>query len=575
MYSIEAGTRVFSELCSRCDCTSVVLDDPVTQKGLSLFFNRHDPKKYIHPDTLNRGVCNIPELGNIMKEFKLDTTTGRGVAKYDTLYEHSMWAYKAAVHMVSTKRVVLDIAGGIPEEYHSIFQLSAFLHDVGKATGDKVYWRKPGHSIEGYKMLTPGTDNIPTGLGQHLTEYLSRKCDISPEEVAICAIASHMHYNISDVFDYHDGLSQAFTPNMYVIKLLAAIGNSGYNLDPVIVFRICRGVSYADVEGHEDASVSPVGMLGSDSKTMNKVVERYSIGFFLTESIERIVKRTISTGTVVVDQRSGICLYKMSNKGDSKVNRDVTVLRIHDQETMERITKQGVFSSTDTISQSTLNKATDMDMKTAHEAIQNHIIMDAKINAAKAVPHSLSEPSTHDIHDTWKSSNKDLDQLVNELKQVFGESAVVGLPDVFASTDITSHVDNVLLTRAKSILADRDIIVVQHIETFVNNVSGEDFPNVTMSPYGLVSAAMVSGWTDLLVSLVSQIAIDKIHSCGCVDVESAEALDFGPNHGVVFLKEGIVSETCPCITAEYRPLPGSQIQHQNKTHQPKVCRSTR
>ncbi len=218
--------------------------------GLRKFIQNYDIKGFVDPG-LPTEICNVFILRDILSVYPSSYNTDRG----STLYEHSKWTYYVSTSYLKSGKYMdpLEI------NYHRALQLASFLHDIGKIEGRKKLSHR--HALDGFRIL-----NTKSPIRKYL---LGLKCNISVVELAICAIACGMHYDIGRLFIYlSDEKSQlGLSPIMYTIKLLALIGHTGINLDPYILFNICRAVSYADVEAAHVACKTDNGFINTEKDT--------------------------------------------------------------------------------------------------------------------------------------------------------------------------------------------------------------------------------------------------------------------------------------------------------------------
>lgn len=196
---------------------------------------------YWSPPEERRGLCNLSKLLRDMSNYYI--TPGYQTSHTGDLMDHSLWTYYLLVNQTQLPRIYQPwYLQDISSSYYPVLQVSGLLHDVGKA-GDLnlEYTQKPNHPLQSWVYFHEGNYHWVDRSKISLTEYLSQNCGLTPEEWNLVSIIAALHYDLGDFFE------KKLSGNELIYRLKSHIQSTGISFDPVIVFRILRAVTFADI----------------------------------------------------------------------------------------------------------------------------------------------------------------------------------------------------------------------------------------------------------------------------------------------------------------------------------------
>ena len=268
------------------------------------------------------GSCNLSKLLRDMSAYKLGPNYQNGHS--GDLMDHSLWTYYLlATETALPKMFQPWFLQNIPEEYYPVLQVAGLLHDIGKS-GDleTKYNQKPTHPLQSWLYFQDMADYIwADGTKIPLKDYLTENCALTKEEWSLVGIIAALHYDLGDFFEHK------LTSGGIINRLNMHIKFTGILFDPVVVFRLLRAVTFADIWAQRPVKHAD-GFIQIDTDVVAVQKRPIKENSFLTEerfSQSRELEEQIS------GLKSNICVgpiasYMYDTEGNVVVTRPINLI---------------------------------------------------------------------------------------------------------------------------------------------------------------------------------------------------------------------------------------------------------
>ena len=195
------------------------------------------------PPNQRTGTCNLSKLLRDMSFYHL-ASSHQNAGHSGDLLDHSLWTYYLlAAETAIPKMFQPWFLQNITEEYYPVLQVAGLVHDIGKSGDlDLEYTQKPNHPLQSWLYFQNIAEYIwVDGNKVPLLQYLSENCALTNQEWILVGIIAALHYDLGDF------LEKKLTMGQLINRLTSHLKNTGISFDPVMVFRLIRAVTLADV----------------------------------------------------------------------------------------------------------------------------------------------------------------------------------------------------------------------------------------------------------------------------------------------------------------------------------------
>jgi hypothetical protein len=354
------------------------------------------------PPEERSGTCNLSELLRDMSEYHLSPNYKTGHS--GDLLDHSLWTYYLLVNEISLpKNFQSWFMKDIPSSYYPVLQVSGLLHDIGKAGDLKFeYTQKLNHPLQGWLYFEDKIKYIwIDGSEVSLTEYLSNNCNLTSEEWQLVSIIIRLHYDLGNLFE------KKLSVNEFLQRL-----NSHFPFDPLIIFRLLRAVTFADIWAQKPVSFTSEGYIKLDPDIIPKQRRPSTNNTYLNEekfAFTRILENQI------IGIQDDICIGPIKtltldpNSGESVITTKPINLIVFTHENIKNL----------------LTNTQELDLE-IYQLITNKSKIDLRKYFLQALIIQIQSPSTEARNEIYhwyfsaernKLSTKSIQDLIKRLKK--------------------------------------------------------------------------------------------------------------------------------------------------------------